>query len=196
MCDERREAVPRVRRVPVGLLETNCYVVFDPAREDCAVIDPGDDAETVLRAAEGRKPAAVLLTHGHFDHIGAVRALAEKGAEVLIHEADAPMLTDPRLNACGMIGRVITAPPADRVFRDGDTLSAAGLTFTVIHTPGHTPGSCCFRCGDLLFTGDTVMAGGFGRTDLPGGSEADMRASLRKILPLARELTICGGHGE
>ena len=186
---------PEITRVPVGLLETNCYIVSLPGRDDCTVIDPGADAEAILRAAGGKKPAFVLLTHGHFDHIGAAGALREAGARILIHEADAPMLTDPGLNAGWMIGREVTAPPADRTFRDGEDLELAGLTFAVIHTPGHTPGSCCFRCGDVLFTGDTVMAGGYGRTDLPGGSERAMIASLRRILPLTRTLTVYGGHG-
>ncbi len=186
---------PHIERVVTGLLEENCWLLRDPARDGCLVIDPGDDPERIRSAMRGCRPAAVLLTPRPLAHTGAAGALAADGAELLIHEADAPLLTDPRLNACRMIGRTVTAPPASRTFRGGETLTLAGIALDVIHTPGHTPGSCCFVCGDVLFTGDTVMAGGVGRTDLPGGSEADLRASLRRLLPLLRTHTVCGGHG-
>ena len=187
-----------VRCVPVGILGTNCYVVMQEDREDCLVIDPGDDPEVIRAETDRRRIAAILLTHGHFDHIGAVDALAAEGAEVLIHEADAAMPGDPEWNVSWMVGRPFVVKTPIRAFADGEILRLAGIELRVIHTPGHTRGSCCFETGDLLFTGDTVMAGGagVGRTDLPGGSEAQLRASLDRIRPLLATHQILGGHGE
>ncbi|MBR6028381.1 MAG: MBL fold metallo-hydrolase [Clostridia bacterium] len=184
-----------LKRLAVGPVQANCYILSAPGRDDCAVIDPGGEAGRIRAACGGRKIAAILLTHGHFDHTGAVDALCEPGTEVWIHEADAPMLTDPLLNAGWLLGDEMTVAHPAHTFRGGDTIEAAGLRFTVHHTPGHTPGGVCFEVEDLLFTGDTVMNGGIGRTDLPGGSEKQLQASLRKLNPLLRTRRILGGHG-
>ena len=186
---------PQINCVVTQSMGENCWILSAPDRDDCLLIDPGDDAEEIRAAMGNRKLAAILLTHGHFDHIGAVRDLAEPDMEILIHEKDAPMLADPRLNASRLIGEAITAPAATRTFTDGEVLTLAGITLQVVHTPGHTPGSSCFLCGDVLFTGDTVMGGGVGRTDLPGGSETQLRASLQRLMPLLSTHTVCGGHG-
>ena len=108
--------MPFLTRVVTGLIEENCYVLMAEGRDDCLVIDPGDEAEKIRAAAEGRRIAAILLTHGHFDHIGAVGALAGEGTEILIHEADAPMLTSGKLNAGWLAGMSVTAPAATRTF--------------------------------------------------------------------------------
>ena len=186
---------PHIDCIVTRSMGENCYLVYDPDRDDCLLIDPGDDAPEIRAAIGSRKLAAILLTHGHFDHIGAVRDVAQPGTEILIHELDAPMLTNPRLNASWLVGTSVTAPPATGTFKDGDVLTPAGIPLEVLHTPGHTPGSCCFLCEDALFTGDTVMAGGVGRTDLPGGSEAKLQASLRRLMHLLRTHTVYGGHG-
>ena len=185
-----------MKEVTVGPIGTCCYLVGQADRRDCVVIDPGAEAERILAAAEGREIAAILLTHGHFDHIGAVGALMEKQApRLFVHPLDRPMLTDAALNASRvLLGRSITAPDATDLAREGDSLALAGLHIQVLHTPGHTPGSVCYRIGDLLFTGDTLFESGWGRTDLPGGSERDMAASLRRLIPLARNLPIYPGH--
>ena len=112
----------------------------------------------------------------------------------MIHEADAPLLASPDLNASWMIGQSITARPATRLLRDEEDFEAAGIPFHVIHTPGHTPGSVCYQTGSSLFTGDTLFHGGCGRTDLPGGDGEAMAASLEKILPLAGTCTLYPGH--
>lgn len=186
-----------VRCVVTGMIQENCYVVSLPGRDDCLVIDPGDDADRILDAVGGRKIAAILLTHGHFDHIGAVERLAGDGTPVVIHEQDAPMPAVPRLNVSWMTGRPLSYPAPTHTFTDGETLHFAGIDIAVIHTPGHTPGSSCFEIGDFLFTGDTVMTdcSGVGRTDLPGGSEAQMAQSLRMLRPLLKTHRVYGGHG-
>ena len=176
--------------IPVGQLATQCYLVSLPDRDDCIVIDPGAEPERIRAALQKKRLAAILLTHGHFDHIGAVSALMDADMPLYIHALDAPMLTDPKLNLCRMIGQTITAPPANHLLQEGDLVQAAGITLAVLHTPGHTPGSVCYRAGDVLFTGDTLFHLGCGRTDFPGGSEADMRRSLARLAPLVRECTI------
>ncbi len=180
--------------VTVGMLNNQCYILSLPGREDCLVIDPGSEPETIRRACGGKKIAAILLTHGHFDHIGGVDALRGEDVPVMIHEKDAPLLASPELNASWMIGRSITARPAQRLLHDGEEVDVAGIPLHVIHTPGHTEGSVCYQTGSHLFTGDTLFHGGYGRTDLPGGDEQAMTASLKKIAPIAAKCTIYPGH--
>lgn len=184
-----------IRRVTVGLLATNCWVLHQEERPDCVVIDPGAEPERIRQAMEGRRLAAVLLTHGHFDHIGAVDALMEQDTELVVHALDEPMLHDPQLNVSWMVDARITCRRATRTVEEGEQLCYAGMTFRVLHTPGHTPGGVCYACGEHLFTGDTLFAQGYGRYDLPGGDEAVLMASLRRLMPLRQAHKIYGGHG-
>ena len=183
-----------MKTLTVGALGTSCYIVWDDSADTCVVIDPGAEPERIRKACDGRKIEAILLTHGHFDHIGGVAELAKDGAEIVIHRADAPMLDNPRLNASWLVGWHVTAPEATRTVCEGDVLTYAGVTFTVLHTPGHTPGSVCYRAGEKLFTGDTLFHYGYGRTDLPGGSMAQLAESLRRLQAAARECEIYPGH--
>ena len=186
----------QIVEITVGIVSTCCYILSrDENSTECIVIDPGDEASRIRKAAGGRKIAAILLTHGHFDHIGAVRELMEADTRLVIHQLDAPMLGDPMLNAGMLLLRQnITAPEATDTVREGDVLELAGLTVKVLHTPGHTPGSVCYEIENEYFTGDTVFDGGWGRTDLPGGSEEQMAASLRRMIPLVREHGLHAGH--
>lgn len=185
----------RIQCLPVGSLGTNAYIVCDENRTDAVVIDPGAEAGAIQRALQGRTIAAILLTHGHFDHISAVDALRE-GAFVAIHALDAPMLISAQGNLSCMLGKGFAIQAADRLLCEEDAVEAAGLTFEVLHTPGHTPGSVCYRCGGVLFSGDTLFSGGYGRYDLPGGDWDALSHSLRRVLALTGVERVCPGHGE
>jgi len=178
--------------IPVGSLETNCYVLGLKGRDDAVVVDPGDEGEKILSVLDGRKPAAVLLTHGHFDHTGALSFFA--GVPIYIHELDSIMLGDSHYSFGRIAGDHARRPDATGFLQEGQILRLAGMDIHVLHTPGHTRGSVCFRVNDELLTGDTLFKGDYGRTDLPGGSPEQMRASLRRLLRLSG-CHVLPGHG-
>lgn len=177
----------------VGDVLTNCYLVYD-GDGAAALIDPGSAAPLLLGELErlGLRLEAILLTHGHFDHVGAVAELkGATGCRVVIHGADAPCLTEPGR----ALGEVPLCPP-DQLAEDGDTVQVGGLAFTWLHTPGHTPGSCVLLCGDVMFSGDTLFYGDCGRCDLPGGDYQQMLCSLKRLHDLEGNFTVCPGHDE
>jgi hydroxyacylglutathione hydrolase len=191
---------------PAEAFGTNCFVVAPGPGEQCVVIDPGigvtDRLDEVL--AEHRlQPAAVLLTHGHLDHTFSVTPVCgARGITAYIHPDDAEMLVDPAkglsTDLTALFGGRLTWTEPDDVapLADGMVLKIAGLELTVDHAPGHTRGSVMFRGEDLCFSGDVLFRDSIGRTDLPGGSMAQMMASLRdKVLTLPDELTVLPGHG-
>ncbi len=188
------KATLHILPLTVGELATRCYVLWLDGRDDCLVIDPGAEAETIRRACENRRIAAILLTHGHFDHIGAARGLMAEDTVLAVHRLDAPLLSDPQANVSWMLGRSVTAPTPTRLLEEGDAVEIAGMTLQVLHTPGHTPGGVCYKLGENLFTGDTMFDRGYGRTDLPGGDEAALIRSLRRLTPLRRPCRIFAGH--
>ncbi len=184
-----------IDELTVGIVGTCCYILSQEDGQECIVIDPGAEAARIRKHIGDRKIAAILLTHGHFDHIGAARELMGPGTKLVIHALDAPMLTDPVLNAsAGLIRRNVTAPEATDTVKEGDELDLAGLKVKVLHTPGHTPGSVCYEIEGELFTGDTLFEYGWGRTDLPGGSEEQMEQSLRRLTPMVRSMAFHAGH--
>ena len=174
-----------IQKLTLGLYQTNTYLLANDT--EAVVIDPGYEADTLLDALAGKTLKAILLTHGHFDHVGAVKELvAETGCAVWIHAADATMPP------------MVTAGPLyfTHTYDEGDTVSPiAGLELTVLHTPGHTPGSVCLLMGKEMFSGDTLFACSFGRTDLPGGDPRKMMESLRRLASLQGNFFIHPGHG-
>ena len=174
-----------IRKLTLGLYQTNTYLLANDT--EAVVIDPGYEADTILDALAGKTLKAILLTHGHFDHVGAVKELvAETGCDVWIHAAEATMPP------------MVTAGPLHftHTYDEGDTISPiAGLELTVLHTPGHTPGSVCLLMGNEMFSGDTLFACSFGRTDLPGGDPRKMMESLRRLASLQGNFFIHPGHG-
>ncbi|MCD7948265.1 MAG: MBL fold metallo-hydrolase [Oscillospiraceae bacterium] len=180
-----------IRTLPVGQLETNCYLLIDDATKQCAVIDPGGDENVILRQiqADGVTVAAILLTHAHHDHTGAVRPLREHfpAAAVYLHPADAAML-----------GQVPLMPPIGQTipYQEGDTLPVGQLSVKVLETPGHTPGGVTLQTGRTLFTGDTLFYGSIGRTDFPGGDYDAIMQSVRRLGQLEGDYAVLPGHME
>lgn len=192
---------------PAGAFQTNCYVVAPAAGEECVIVDPGQDAtegvDELLR--EHRlKPVAVLLTHGHLDHVWSVAPVCgARDVPAWIHPDDRHLLSDPAAGWSGPTGAMfagleLSEPDDVRELSDGAVLTLAGLELTVDHTPGHTRGSVSFRLPDdeIMFSGDLLFAGSIGRTDLPGGDYATILRSLAtKCLPLPDDTVVLPGHG-
>ena len=177
-----------IHTLTLGAYGTNCYIVHDSASETCCVIDPGYTPEKVLSEVDalGLTVEAILLTHGHFDHVGGVKEIAaETGCDVYLC---ADELTMPPQMTAGQLYYTKT-------YGEGDTLHLAGLTISVIRTPGHTPGSVCLLIDDAMFSGDTLFAGSYGRTDFPTGSGRQIAESVRRLLStLPDDTMVYPGH--
>lgn len=188
-----------VKHVVVPAVYTNCYLLCDQDTRKAAVIDPGgDDPQTVgaigrWLADEGYTLTHILLTHGHYDHVGGVAALCKYDPAVYIHQADADMPLSDLFPLNRQASETFTA---FNLYGEGDHISVGDLDVAVLHTPGHTPGSVCLRCGNVIFTGDTLFAGSMGRTDFAGGKGEDMAASLKRLGELEGDFILYPGHGE
>jgi glyoxylase-like metal-dependent hydrolase (beta-lactamase superfamily II) len=176
---------------------TNCWLLAAEGSDRAVVLDPGFEPEAVHRMLDdaGKEPVAALLTHAHVDHAGSAAAFAGDGVPVYVHPGDEPAFRDPA--AWGRPGQELEIPKDLRTFEDGDVLELAGVRIEVLHTPGHTPGSTCFRIEDLVlvFSGDLVFAGSIGRSDFPESDPQAMQVSLRRFLTLPEELRVLPGHG-
>lgn len=188
----------KIESFVVGSLGTNCYILTDEKTGQSAVIDPGAFSQPLLAAIQNAgKVPFILLTHGHFDHIGASGKLRSlTGASIAVLQPDVPFLSDNHLNLSAFFSQPLEPLLPDRILHNGDTVQLGELTISVLHTPGHTQGSCCFAVGDALFTGDTLMNLAAGRTDFPTGSSGDLRQSLLKLRDLQGEYRVFPGHGE
>jgi hydroxyacylglutathione hydrolase len=182
----------QIKTFNVGMLSTNCYIVSCPETEEAIIIDPGLDssyeAEQIIRYIDANafKVKFIVNTHGHEDHIsGNVVLKREYGVPICIHEYDAPCLEELNENF----------PPPNILLEDEERLKFGHMTLKVIHTPGHSPGSICLVGQEVVFSGDTLFAGGIGRTDFAGGSDSDMRVSLQKITCLPENYVVYPGHG-
>lgn len=184
-----------IRIVTGGPLDVNAYVVGRQGGDSCVVIDPGVQAEKVATAVGSRKVSAVLLTHGHFDHMLFAQHWLDQGAKLYVHELDAPALRSPSLNLSQVVNTQLVLPAADVLLHEGDVVREAELELTVLHTPGHTPGGVCYQHGSTLFSGDTLFYGSYGRLDLPGGDAGEMITSLTRLMAMDGETVAYPGHG-
>lgn len=189
-------------QIPLGPLQTNCYIVADD-KKNCLIFDPGEEGKKLINRLEQRKlkPQAILLTHAHFDHIGAVDDIRDKyNIPVYIHTNEKNWLMDPSLNGSQffMMGQ-IKVKQADQLITSEDEMTIGDFTFEVFETPGHSPGSVSFyfKNDGFVVAGDALFQGSIGRTDLPGGNHEVLISSIhKKLLVLPEETIVLSGHGE
>lgn len=189
----------KIKKFEVGPLFVNCYVVYDESSKETIVIDPGDEPDLIVDfiKEESLYVKYIVCTHGHFDHIGAVKEIKEEtGAKIALHEKDIEAYKNSPSIAKEFFGFEIDhQPEPDILLKDGDSVTVGNLQFKIIHTPGHSPGSISLYCNGYLFTGDTLFAGSAGRTDLMGGSLEELFNSLKKIAILPSNTIVLPGHG-
>lgn len=185
--------------LPTGPLEVNCYIVGSEESGKAVVFDPGGHVDNILNVLKQHnlKVEWIINTHGHFDHIGGNRALvAQTGAELMIHEADVPLLSRASEHASTFGLTTEASPEPARTLKDGDVLVLDDLKFQVIHTPGHSPGGICLLIEDHLIVGDSLFAGSIGRTDLPGGDHNLLISKIKEeLLVLPDDTRVYPGHG-
>ncbi len=187
------------KRLPLGIYQANCYILFDEKTKETAVIDPGGDFPEIKSFIEdnGLKVNYIIITHGHGDHIGALRELKDyTDAVICIHSEDNEMLKSSKMNHSAEMGYPPVEMSADKLLSGGDELMLGDTKLSIIHTPGHSLGGVCIYCEGSLFSGDTLFACSIGRTDLAGGSMDEIIASIKnKLLILPDDTAVYPGHG-
>ena len=188
----------KIKRIVTGAIEENCYLVWDEANQ-AVVIDPGDEASKIIDEITKLQlnVKKIILTHGHYDHVGAVNEVKKAtGAQVICHQEEKSIVEDETLSLGLYLGKEVSLPKVDACVSEGDEISVGNLNFSVIHTPGHTKGGMCLLAGDSLFSGDTIFYGTLGRWDFPTGDLSELTSSItRKIFNLPEDTVIYSGHG-
>ncbi len=186
-------------RLVVGPLQVNCFILADEKTKEAVVIDPGDDAQNILKVIKekGLQVKYIIDTHAHFDHVGANKAIKDAtGAELLLHKADAAVLATVSRQSQSFGMEPVSSPPADRYVKHGDVITAGEVALKVLHTPGHTPGGISLLEQGMVFTGDALFAGSIGRADFPGGDLMTLLRSIKtNLMTLPDDTKVFSGHG-
>ena len=190
----------KIQSMEVGPVQTNCYVVYNDSTKEAVLIDPGAEPKVILKYLADNKLNLkfILNTHGHPDHIGANQEIKNKYPDVplCVHAEDSSLLTSKQALLTMLLGLKYGSPPPDRLLKEGEEIKITGLTLSVIHTPGHTPGGISLIGKEFIFTGDTLFYDSIGRSDLPGGDQETLIDSIRnKLFILDKNLTVYPGHG-
>lgn len=186
---------PIVKKIVVGPIQTNCYVVECPETGAVLVIDPGDDPSVINECLS--RLDLVIYTHGHFDHVGGAFDLIKRYSPIsMIHSEDVEIMSSAELHAREWGFSIQQPPSVDRLLKDGDSVNVGNLVFSILHTPGHSHGSICIKGYGLLFSGDTLFAGSVGRTDLPQSSPEKMKMTMKNIIAKQEDsIVVFPGHG-
>jgi len=187
-----------IKTLAVGPLEANCYIVADGENKEAFVVDPGDEPDRIADVIEdmGLKVKYIVLTHAHFDHVGAVPDIKkETGAPVAVHEDELPLYDSIKDQAAFWGYEAEPLPPPDALLKEGAELKIGSLSFKVLHTPGHSPGGICLFGNGIIFTGDTLFQGSVGRTDFYGGDMEKLKSSFKRLLSLPPSTRVFPGHG-
>ncbi len=185
-----------IKTLPVGQLESNCYIIADEDTLKAIVIDPGDEPDRIIEDLDGLTVEHIVLTHAHFDHAGAVGEIKNAtGAKIVIHENEKEHYAGIKDQGAFWGFNLSDLPEPDTFVKDGDEIVLGSFAFTVIHTPGHTPGGICLYLPEVVITGDTLFRGSVGRTDFPGGSIAELKNSFKRLMTLPDDTQVLPGHG-